>query len=101
MEKSPDKFRYQGTIWYKSEAEYFAFRDACSDPEDFYSRYSEWLTDAQEFVDALAKRNMGTVRVEADLDRFLLFCKVNAKTPDKRARMAYSAIESRTKMGKG
>lgn len=87
---SPIKILYM--TWYRDEAEYLSFRDACADPENFEDGYVPWVARAQHAIDTFAKRGLRTVKVHPDLDKFLRWCEAHSLRPDGSARAKYAAI---------
>src|SRR5262245_42509853 len=95
------KFRTSGTIWYSNEAEYFAFRDACDDGDNFSATYGEWLAKAQAQIDYFAAGGMATIKIKADVGEFIRWCELHFRRPDSASRSLFAALKSGEKSGRG
>jgi hypothetical protein len=99
---NPMKHRIRnGLFWYKNEATYLRFREIISDPEQIASPYSKWVSDTEEKIEGFAKRGIHLVKIKADPDEFLAWCKINSRKPDGRARSIFAGIKFSSVIGNG
>jgi hypothetical protein len=90
-----------GIFWYRDEATYLRFREIIEDKEQLAMTYAEWLTKAEKFLEEKRSERVFMVKVQANPDEFLAFCKLYACAPNSRARIAFASIKAREILGLG
>ncbi|HEY3762162.1 MAG TPA: hypothetical protein VGN23_10495 [Verrucomicrobiae bacterium] len=88
-------------FWYKDEATYLRFREIIEDKAQISCPYAEWVALAQKQIDALAQKRIILVKVDADPDEFVQWCKVNSRPPNQAARQLFATIKLDGKFGRG
>jgi hypothetical protein len=80
---------------------YLRFREIIEDKAQISIPYSTWVADSQKKIDALAKKGVFLIKINADPDEFVAWCKVNAYPPNQQARMRFAVIKYAANMGYG
>lgn len=99
MTPTPDF--HHACIWYKDADTYRRFREAITDPEQLDGPYGDWCKLAQNQIDRLATLGMFVVKVHADVDEFLEWCKINSCAPDALARQSFAVAKASRGVGQG
>jgi len=88
-------------FWIKDEPDYLRFRQIVDDPAQLGDSYATWLDSAKKITDAAQKQRIIIIKVNADPDAFLTWCKANSRRPDQRSRMRFAIIKGTSKRGYG
>ena len=91
----------QAVFWYKDETTYLRFREIIEDKAQISCPYPTWVALAQKQIDAIAKRGVILVKINADPDEFVQWCKVNTCSPNQRARQVFAAMKLGDVIGNG
>jgi hypothetical protein len=82
------------SIWYKDEVTYNRFREICDDKVQFAQPYADWVKHADDFIrEVEARVGQKLVKVNAEPEEFLAWCRVNSKRPDSPSRSAFAAFK--------
>jgi hypothetical protein len=90
-----------GVFWYRDEATYLRFREIIEDKDRLASPYDAWVVKSQKFIDDKAKEGMFLIKIKADPDEFIAWCKINSRKPDGSARMDFAIMKTRGIVGSG
>ena len=90
-----------GVFWYRDEAAYLRFREIIEDKYKLVSPYEDWVIKAQKVIDDAAKKGLFLIKIKADPDEFINWCKINSCKPDHKARIAFAAMKASEIIGSG
>lgn len=91
----------QAVFWYKDEPTFLRFREIIEDKAQIACPYSTWVSLAQKKIDAAAKQGVVLIKIKADPDEFLQWCKVNSYAPNQRARQTFAVMKLGGVVGNG
>lgn len=83
-----------GVFWY-SEEQWKAFRLQCEDGENLPHTYAACLKGMQNALRHIESRGQIPVRIEADIDEFLTWCRENGMPADAKGRNRFANIYAR------
>jgi hypothetical protein len=90
-----------GVFWYRDEATYLRFREIIEDKERLASPYDAWAIKAQKVINDKAKQGVFLIKIKADPDEFIAWCKINSRPLDSPARMEFAMMKACEIVGSG
>jgi hypothetical protein len=90
-----------GILWHPDEASYFRFRDACTDKDNFYPTFSEWVSVMKHLEEELARGGQSFTKVNPDVEEFLTWCRIESRNPDGSARSVFAGQKAAEILGYG
>jgi hypothetical protein len=92
--KPEQPVRFSGHFWYRDEVTYQRFREIIEDKGQLASPYATWLANAEKFIKEGSRQGIITIKIVADPNAFVDWCRVNSKAPNSSARSEYAAQEA-------